>query len=76
LHQKIYEVNVIGYCKTWYSAQPASSSAAYGVEKRTQSVPGEYARSELPAPCACAYGAPPRASDEARAAACPPRLCG
>jgi hypothetical protein len=35
---------VIGYCKTWYPAQTASSSAAYGVEKRAQSVPGEYAR--------------------------------
>jgi hypothetical protein len=45
LHQKIYEVKVIGYCKAaWYPAQTASSSAAYGVEKRANSVPGEYAR--------------------------------
>jgi hypothetical protein len=42
--QKIYEVKVIGYCKAWYPAQTASSSAAYGVEKRAQSVPGVYAR--------------------------------
>jgi hypothetical protein len=43
-HQKIYEVKVNGYCKMWYPAQTASSSAAFGVEKRAQSVPGEYAR--------------------------------
>jgi hypothetical protein len=42
--QKIYEVKVIGYCKSWYPNLPASSSAMYGVEKRAQSVPGEYAR--------------------------------
>jgi len=42
--QKIYEVKVIGYCKSWYPALPASSSAKYGVEKRAQAVPGEYAR--------------------------------
>jgi len=42
--QKIYEVKVIGYCKSWYPELPVTSSAKYGVEKRAQSVPGEYAR--------------------------------
>ena len=42
--QQIYEVKVIGYGKSWYPVLPASSSAKYGVEKRAQSVPGEYAR--------------------------------
>jgi hypothetical protein len=42
--QQIYEVKVIGYCKTWYPNLPANSSAKFGVEKRAQSVPGEYAR--------------------------------
>ena len=42
--QKIYEVKVICYCKSWYPDLPAGSSAKYGVEKRAHSVPGEYAR--------------------------------
>ena len=32
--QKIYEVKVIGYCKSWYPNLPANSLAKYGVEKR------------------------------------------
>ena len=40
----IYEVKIIGYNKSWYPALPASSVAKFGVEKRAQAVPGEYAR--------------------------------
>jgi hypothetical protein len=40
----MYENEVIGSYQAWYPALSAHTSATCGLEKRTQSVPGEYAR--------------------------------